>query len=50
MLEGGEGWPAHFEGFFVLVELGEDGAMLEFDSDDVLCYVEEALLAVSCFQ
>ena len=45
-LEGGEGGLAHFEGALVLVELGEDGAVLELDADDVLGDVEEALLAV----
>ena len=35
MFEGGEGGAAHFEGLFVLVELGEDGAVLEFNSDEM---------------
>ena len=37
MLEGWEGGPAHFQSFLVLIELGEDGAVLKFYSDKMFC-------------
>lgn len=36
ILKGGQSGLAHLEGPLVLVELGEDGAVLELDTDDML--------------